>query len=406
MRKRSLIEASVQPLLALLSCHWGAVGGYLVPGLLCYGPGARSATCSLLPPPHHEGQGMHPTSAAGEGTDQRCWPSRAWARSPWGGLSSCERAWPGLSPCPAPGATAPCGCSAPAALPEPALPVDLHSSSLGTSGSWAAPSGGFSGCHPCLSHPSACGWVSSSGGVGTRECPARWGGSRPADSPSGARQGAQAQRSGGSVAFVGRHRALTPAWVLAKEPSGRPAWRGKLEPARRVGERLLLLTHRHSAGQGRPARISASRKHFPNSFQTPQPRAWMHLAAPGRGWGQWGGCGHCLHGWWRSALGGPLPTSPCPSPPAWPPGWRPRARRSPLVLQGHAAGAHPIPCVVPGPEDLTVALSWVGRCCWSPELSCPLYRQGVLGLSLGSSGGLDPTSVLCPRQPLPWRAVE
>lgn len=176
----------------------------------------------------------------------------------------------------------------------------------------------------------------------------------------------------GSVAFVGRHGALTPAWVLAKEPSGRPAWRGKLEPAQRVGERLLLLTHRHSAGQGRPARISASRKHFPNSFQTPQPRAWMRLKAPGRGWGQWGGCGHCLHGWWRSALGGPLPTPPCPSPPAWPPGWRPRACRSPLVLQGHAAGAHPIPHIVPGPEDLTVALSWVGRCCWSPEL-CPAH---------------------------------
>ena len=65
----------------------------------------------------------------------------------------------------------------------------------------------------------------------------------------------------------GQQGALAPARALAKELGGRPAWRGKLEPARRV-EGQLLLTHRHSTGQRHPARVATSGKHFPNSFQT------------------------------------------------------------------------------------------------------------------------------------------
>lgn len=37
------------------------------------------------------------------------------------------------------------------------------------------------------------------------------------------------------MAFRGQHWALAPARVLAEEPGVRPAWRGKLEPASRVG---------------------------------------------------------------------------------------------------------------------------------------------------------------------------
>lgn len=85
------------------------------------------------------------------------------------------------------------------------------------------------------------------------------------------------------------------------------------------GGRLLLLTHRHSAGQSRPAAFlhwesisqTASRPH------SHRPRcARRHWAG---GWGgQWRGCEHCLGCRWHSALGrlrAPMavPQSPCPA---------------------------------------------------------------------------------------------
>lgn len=90
---------------------------------------------------------------------------------------------------------------------------------------------------------------------------------------------------------VGAALALAPAWVPAKERGGRPAWRGKLEPARRVGGRRLLLTHRHSTRQRLPARSSASGKHFPNSFQTTA--AGLDVLG-----GTEEGSGLCVSCWW------------------------------------------------------------------------------------------------------------
>lgn len=108
MRKRSLIEASVQPLLALLSCHWGAVGGYLVPGLLCYGPGARSATCSLLPPPTTRDRGCTRLQQQGRG------PTRGAGRAEPG---------PGAPGVACPPVSGHGLASAPAQRPAPRLPV-------------------------------------------------------------------------------------------------------------------------------------------------------------------------------------------------------------------------------------------------------------------------------------------
>lgn len=112
---------------------------------------------------------------------------------------------------------------------------------------------------------------------------------------------------------VGAALALAPAWVLAKERGGRPAWRGKLEPARRVGGRRLLLTHRHSTRQRLPARSSASGKHFPNSFQTTA--AGLDVLG-----GTEEGSGLCVSCWWLLRWAACCLSWSCQSPHARPSG--------------------------------------------------------------------------------------
>lgn len=197
----------------------------------------------------------------------------------------------------------------------------------------------------------------------------------------------------------GPHRSLGPG----KGAPWPPGWerRAGAGLAGGGGKRLLLLTHRHSAGQRRPARISASRKHFPNSFQTPQPWPWMRSAAPSPGGG--GTVGRL----W--ALSG-RPVVFCPG---WSAGLHGRARVPVPGLVGVGPRAiRSTPPPRPSPS---------GRCqsrpgLWGPHhnpyllllrtVSCPLHRRGsrpsgVLGLVRGPAR-MSAARRLCSALPSPY----
>lgn len=77
--------------------------------------------------------------------------------------------------------------------------------------------------------------------------------------------------------FVGWPGALTAAWVLAKEPSGRPAWRGKLEPACGAGGPAPSADT--DIPRGRDAQPA-----FPHRESISQTASRPHSLGPGCAW--------------------------------------------------------------------------------------------------------------------------